>query len=480
MDDIMQEQQDRQGQQEQTGSQETATHIWLRYATQYTRDGRSHTIEMSVPVPVGADAQLREQLFREAEAGMRQLVSHVENRIPQMFQRSQAKPQAGGQSTQPSAMASSAPTTQHAQQSQQTTATPAARTVPPKPSNRPASVASPQTGPLPAASSQGREAPAEPAPPRSVEVPPTRPSVGASMPSTSAPAENGGGTLQLPQFLRLIKESLNLDSKQAMKLLNVRTLTGDINLREALGRLEHMVAQGATGDDTSRPGNTTTAPASNAPEQAKREPGESQKPREPRERQERRGADQGRDTEFATRSAPSPSAATPARSAPVPIIIPASPRASQVFVEEESLEGDLEGIEEQNVVEVREVRPTYFQEEVGPDDGLEELEELEDLEELDLPHEFSVQELKRARDLVDELREARGSTVASAGRLQVLNNVLGEQISKEQLHTLIEGLWSVTILKRLKVDQVEALISWGKEDNFGSEAEAVLAVLAEE
>ena len=32
------------------------THIWLRYATQFTVGERTHTIEMGIPVPLGASA----------------------------------------------------------------------------------------------------------------------------------------------------------------------------------------------------------------------------------------------------------------------------------------------------------------------------------------------------------------------------------------------------------------------------------------
>ena len=51
----------------------TGQHIWLRYSTQYSKDGRTHTIEMGIPVPVGASAETREKLLREAEMGMSQL-----------------------------------------------------------------------------------------------------------------------------------------------------------------------------------------------------------------------------------------------------------------------------------------------------------------------------------------------------------------------------------------------------------------------
>ncbi len=62
------------------GGEGDAPYIWLRYSTQFTTGGRTHTIEMEVPVPVGASAELREQLIREAEANMEQLYRRVEAR----------------------------------------------------------------------------------------------------------------------------------------------------------------------------------------------------------------------------------------------------------------------------------------------------------------------------------------------------------------------------------------------------------------
>ena len=55
-------------------------YIWLRYSTQFTRGGQPHTIEMEIPVPVGASAEQREQLIREAEAGIEQLYRQIEKR----------------------------------------------------------------------------------------------------------------------------------------------------------------------------------------------------------------------------------------------------------------------------------------------------------------------------------------------------------------------------------------------------------------
>ena len=47
----------------------TGSYIWLRYATQFKVGDRVHTIEMGVPVPIGASAEMRERLLREALAG---------------------------------------------------------------------------------------------------------------------------------------------------------------------------------------------------------------------------------------------------------------------------------------------------------------------------------------------------------------------------------------------------------------------------
>ena len=82
-----------------------------------------------------------------------------------------------------------------------------------------------------------------------------------------------------------------------------------------------------------------------------------------------------------------------------------------------------------------------------------------------------------ARIKLDELKEVRGTSLASQGRLTVLQNVLNSQISDQQLQRLIQHIWGVTSVKKLKVDQIEALISWAKEDFFVEEVEAVLALI---
>src|SRR5437899_3965663 len=102
----------------------TGPYIWLRYATQFSKDGQTHTIEMSIPIPLGASPERREELIREAEAGMNQLGSRFGHRSPQMPQRVQ----------DPQAEYSAAPRS-----------APMQKSVPPQqPRNKPVAVSAPQ------------------------------------------------------------------------------------------------------------------------------------------------------------------------------------------------------------------------------------------------------------------------------------------------------------------------------------------------
>ena len=120
---------------------------------------------------------------------------------------------------------------------------------------------------------------------------------------------------------------------------------------------------------------------------------------------------------------------------------------------------------------VRENPSAYgFEEEVDLDDSYEDVDFLNDL---------TGPERAIAERVLDKLREERGSNPASPSRLKVLDNVVGSQLSNEQLLQLIQGVWGVATVKKLKNDQVEALISWGKEDDFAAEADLVLSLLQE-
>lgn len=394
--------------------EESGPYIWLRYAIQYTKDGRAHTIEMSVPVPPGASAEEREQLILEAEAGMQQLSTHVDQRLSQGSGRSQN--QKGQQNTrvtpQPQASTKTAPAQPQA-----------AAPRPAVPGNRPASLAAPHTATQTGDNRDG--AAQEQASGRNGEQ-------GSRTGNLSLPTSEPGSNMPLPQFIQYIKDNMDLTPKQAMELLNVRSLTTGINLREALEQLKEKVGQGG--------------PAPTSLQSTRRRDGES-------------SSRPDQNYEDANIPSTQKSGQLPRLSRP---------------------ERDT------SIVEMRIPRSEPgFDEEIGPDELEREsaaAPSFDDLEDLPLPpDEFSEQELERARTKISSLRESQGAASASPQRLQVLNNVVLSQISDEQLRALIEGVWTITVVKKMKVDQVEALISWAKlEDDFIEQVEAVLAVLEEE
>src|SRR5260370_9353298 len=395
----------------------TGPYIWLRYSTQYSKDGQTHTIEMSVPVPLGASTERREELFREAEAGMNQLVSRFGHRLPQTLQRVQDS------QTEYNAASRSAPM-QKSVPSQQ-------------PRNKSASVPAPQTDYL-SSDGQGREGRTMQASARNQEpvVPPTRPDVGASMPMTLGPTFDNSGNLPLPEFIQYIHENLNLTPRQAMEMLKVKSLSTGVNLREALDRLRSLVAQRNANSVAHLEGHVE---------------GEIE-PEYPLVRHE-----------FVASSS----------SAPVSMSTAAETHAQQsshIPDDQTSQERDSQQEDHQSqIIEMRVSAPVRFDEEEDPE-----------LENSDLPLEFTAKQLEYARSKISELRESQGASIASPKRLQALGNVVGDQISQEQLQKLIDGIWSVSALKKLKMDQVEALISWAKQDDFVDEVKAALAVLEED
>lgn len=371
--------------------------MWLRYTTQVNAKGRTFTVEVSVPIPLGASAERREQLLQEADINISQLVQHVERHVPLAIQRALA--------------------TNNAQPAQ-----PVRPSMSSKPINQVASVPAPPaitqpSQPARLSTSQVRESQEQfgRAVPQNAEAAPSaHPVETASIEVLSDLPGDNSGNLLLPQFIQYIRGNLGLSPKQAMELLKVKTLSG-VNLRDALEQLRHLVGQG--GVDVSRTGQHAPETASAAPPVNNRD------------------------------------------------------RDSGNEVEHNNL----------NVRRMREVQPHVFDEEDDPDEDEEMRDEFDEDEadEFDLSHELTMQQRTRAKAVLSRLRESRGATIASPSRLQALSNVADTQLSAEQMQDLVRGVWGVTSLKKLKVDQVEALISWAKEDDFVGDAEAVLLLLEE-
>jgi len=428
----------------------TGSYIWLRYATQFSVGERTHTIEMGIPVPIGASEALREQLLREAEAGIEQLANHVENRIAQITQAVQLPPASARSQTVTGTQGTSStrnhtsppvapspkpavPTVPQATPTAASQPAPTLRATTTPPSMAPVSLAETvSTAPtMPATTTPSREVvQSAGSSAKEVAVPATRHHIGASMPSAPGMSGDVSGSMKLPQFIQYIKEAMGLTPKQAMDLLNIKTLSG-LNLRDALEQLQTLVVR----DVAATP--TIQTPVV-------------------------------RDANTAKPEAKTP----PVHSTPAPTPTPPRPTASSIPTPP--------GIKEITNAVVRDMPPPYaaFDEEINMDDAEKELD-LGGDEGIEFLPELTDQEREIAEEVLKKLKEARGSSAASDARLRVLNNVVNEQVSNEQLLHIIDGVWGINALKKLKSDQVEALISWAKQDEFINEAQIVIMLIQE-
>jgi hypothetical protein len=304
-----------------------------------------------------------------------------------------------------------------------------------------------------------------PAEPAAVTSPLTRTPVSESMPT--APTAVGERTVRLADFINVIKRYWDMSPQEAMRLLKVKSLDG-LNYREAFNSLKVIVeseGRGARASGTQPPLSrpvveaprqnsqnrriTTAAPDSRPPtNQATSSPGLHTQgqtalkedtlptpapPVEPASLHERR------------REPPPDVEATGSPKTPIPIQIGVvrdlSTRASYAFEEED----DPSSLDQES--------PAFSAEQSAASE--------------------------QARTKFDELKKIRGSSAASAQRLNVLHNVVGDQISAAELLSLVQGIWGASTLKKLKNEQVESLISWAKGDYFAEEAQAVLILLTQ-
>jgi hypothetical protein len=280
------------------------------------------------------------------------------------------------------------------------------------------------------------------------------------MPVTLMTSE-AGGNLTIPEFIKLIHDSMGMTPKQAMATLNVRSLSG-LNLRDALERLQQIVAQ-----QSQQSAGSNRVRGAEGGTDAARSVGKPEKPA-------------GIPADKNTLSSP-PTTATPtvtAASRPAPLSGPPPAPAAETLPIQPV--GSKSSHESQTTM-VGEERPrVVFDEEINLDEERAPDNEPNDLEDLEESQELTAMERVRAMAIINRLRESRGANFANVARLQALDNVVGDQVSKEEFQELVVGIWGVPSLKKLKVDQVEALISWAKEDDFVNEVAAVLVLLEEE
>lgn len=428
--------------------EESTAYIWLRYATQYTRDGQTHTLEMSVPVPVGATPEVRAQLFREAEEDMQQFTIQLEQHNPAIAQRTHNAQNQTRTAPQPLPRTKPTPTPQVVTQRTGSSGGYSTLNIS-SPANRPASQSAPPATTLSVTDTRREvtDTKREPGENNAVSEQSERPERPAREERTrnnsnaGPPASENGG-MSLPQFIQYIKDNLNLSPRQAMDILDIKSLATGINLRDALEQLKAHTGQ--------------SGPLPNAIETVKRQDDDAEG-----------------HTGQSVRPASSTYNAAGARS-----------QASTL-----SNNGSYS-----TPIELSMSRPvSAFAEEIGPDelDNLDDLSDFDDMLSSDAPSnsksergeefagdQFSTKELEQARAKLEALRSIQGATTATDGRLKVLNNVLEGQITEDQLMALIRGVWNIQTPKKLKVDQVEELISWAKrEDAFIEQVEAILATL---
>ena len=468
-------------------------HIWLRYATRFAVGAREYTLEMGVPMPIGASEEEREQLLREADAGMNQLAGFVENKVALMLQR--VPPNQGPLPMPKPTERPSTPFAPASPASVAPVASPAARaTRPPAmpPAPGPAQPAQSTQSALQATSREHRdgrdyreqrdgreirEAREEserygtqvPTPAlssqRDAMVPPARPSTGATM--QLAGTGDTGGNLTLPQFISTIRDTMSLNPKQAMEMLHVKSLN-NINLRDALEKLRAILE----GENTNG-----AAPTSTTSKAVVTPTGGNQKTRDiPTSSTAEEKTFAGKPTQT-TQEAQAERSTSTANPTATP-----TPTGGNAAL---NIPGLTRGTASLKSVP-KEPRPiyTFDEEEEEPAEDEDDLDDvLEDLDEEGEEgeeEELTPQQRAQARALINQFRESRGPTVANAARLQVLHNVVIGQIDENELLDLIQGIWDVNSVKKLKVDQAELLISWAKTDEFYDEVRAVLAVLDEE
>lgn len=277
------------------------------------------------------------------------------------------------------------------------------------------------------------------------------------MPSAPGASGDASGSMTLPQFIQYIKDSLGLTPKQAMELLNVKTLNG-LNLRDAFERLQALVARDAISSaptlstpvvrepKAARPEAKTPAPSS-PPSTQSAQPTQNPQPPSP------------------SASSASSTGSTASSQSQSPVIPSAPPK--------------IAGIKEITNAVVRDASPAYFTEEVDLDSDEEDGVDLGTDEGIEFLPELTDQERGIAQELFNKLKEARGSSTASDARLRVLRNVVGDQVTDEQLLQIADAVWGVNTFKKLKSDQVEALISWAKQDDFINEVEMVQMLIQE-
>jgi len=350
-------------------------HIWLRQSITQTVQGQTRTIEIGVSVRPGMTADQIEALLREADAGMQRLSRHLDGQMAEL----------DGQGAEMEL-----------------------------PAVEPRAVEPRAVEPMPE-EVKARESrlapPAQASTPSSPATPPVRREV-----EPAGPLE----ALSVKDFLDAARTEMNLNPKQAMEKLNVRSLSG-LNLREALEMLRRQALGSASGG-TALAGVTMAAHGA---------PGKAVPPVPPRYFEEE---DEG---EF-------------------DVMLTLDEDAESSDDNDESIDGD-------------------------------ESDDLEDVPDFDTPPAPLTSakitpiagERARAMQIIGQLRQAAGGGTPTSQQRVAYRNIILRELGDQPARTLVQGLWRVGADK-LGAEQLDALLSWGKQETFGEEADLVLRALRAE
>jgi hypothetical protein len=135
--------------------------------------------------------------------------------------------------------------------------------------------------------------------------------------------------------------------------------------------------------------------------------------------------------------------------------------------------------------------PHYFDEEDGEfevtfhlDDDDDDPSDLESVPDFDaMPTSKKTVEAGEARgralQIVGQMRKASGGGAATSMQKSAFRNIIQNELGEQDARALVQGLWKVSV-ERLGAEQLDALLSWGKQETFGEEAQLVLAALRAE
>lgn len=437
--------------------------IWLRQSARFTVGDQRRTIEIAIPVHLGASPQEIERLLREADAGMDALSRHLDTRIAAM---TPGDPDAGAAASPATNGAASTTGREPAATSSRSSAADHA-------------VAAGHDRPMPPAAPPRHEPahrvasdpPTMPQPPAAAAVAGTQQSATKPAP-TPAPAPaatvSPAKPLSLPEFLAQTS-ALGLTPPHVMQRLQVRSLSG-LNLNEALDLLRRQMLEtsgSVAPAAVSAPAHVSASVPNARPRTYFDEEDDYEVSFSETESDNDADTDNGHpdaadDPDVVDEFAMDVGAA--AGEMAVANDVSESPDTSE-FADLPDVP-DLEDPASPSPVR----RPATPNRPAAAKSPVERGDPV-------LP--TAIQTRARVRGLLEQFRGIAMGAAAEPNQLKIFSNVIVSQLDAARADALVRGIWGMPP-SRIGYDRLYALIQWGKEDGFAEEAPAMLAALKAE